>query len=362
MMTRLAAATTATAAAALTLVGCSPATESGPTSTVSVASPEPSVSAVALPPAPEDPTPEVAWPLTGVDASDATKKELNRPALSIKIENTEAARPQENLDKADVVFEEYVEYGISRFVAVFQSEYPESVGPIRSMRPMDKNIMGSFDGPLIFSGAQSRFISSTASSGQEIITQDRGDYGFYRTSTRSAPHNLHGYLAKFLEQTDADAPDAQWEIAYPASEATAQLEGEKASFIDITMSPRALPEWRWNKSDRVWERYEDGEAHVTSAGTQLTADNVVMLWVKVRYTSGSSTSSVPETLVAGESGEGYVASGNKYIPITWSKAGQFDPFVLTTLDGDEVELKAGKTWFELVPSSGVGNSTDIAIS
>ncbi|WP_062517016.1 DUF3048 domain-containing protein [Demequina gelatinilytica] len=359
MKIRLAAATTLTALATVGLAACSPATESSSTSTLTAATPGPSISAVALPPAPEDPRPEVAWPLTGLDASDATKKELSRPALSIKIENTEQARPQENLDKADVVFEEYVEYGISRLVAIYQSDYPESVGPIRSMRPMDRNIMGSFGGPLIFSGAQSRFISDTGASGQEMITQDRGDYGFYRTRDKAAPHNLHGYLAKFLEQTDADAPDQQWDIAYPAEEATAQLEGTKTTFIDITMSPRALPEWRWDNKAGLWERYEDGTPHVTADGTQLSATNVVMLWVTVRYTSGSSTSSVPETLVAGESGEGYVATGNRYIPITWSKKGQYDPFVLTTEDGDPVELAAGQTWFELVPDAGVGHATDI---
>ncbi|WP_062383641.1 DUF3048 domain-containing protein [Demequina iriomotensis] len=364
MNIRLAAVTTATSAVVLALAACSPATESSPTSTVSIAplEPSPAVSAMELPPAPEDPRPDVIWPLTGLDATDASKKQLKRPALSIKIENTADARPQENLDKADVVYEEYVEYGISRLIAVYQSQYPKSVGPIRSMRPMDRNIIGSLDGPLIFSGAQGRFISDTASSGQEMITQDRGDYGFYRTTDKAAPHNLHGYLSQFLEQTDATAPAQQWDIAYPASEATAQVEGEKATLLDITMSPRALPEWRWAKNAGVWKRYEDGTPHVTSDGTQLSATNVVMLWVPVRYTSGSSTSSVPETLVSGESGKGYVASGDKVVAITWSKKNRTAPFVLKTDDGEKVALAPGQTWFELVPSSGVNNATDIDIS
>ncbi|WP_062313903.1 DUF3048 domain-containing protein [Demequina rhizosphaerae] len=355
------AGTLAAAIAAMTLAACSPASESGPTTTVSIAS-SPEVSAVALPPAPEDPVPSIAWPLTGLDASDATTAELSRPALSIKIENSAAARPQENLDKADVVFEEYVEAGISRLIAVYQSDMPESVGPIRSMRPMDRNIMGSVGGPLIFSGAQPRFVSATLSSGQDIITQDVGDYGFFRTTDKSAPHNLHGYLASFLEQTDADAPERQWEIAYPASEATAQLEGTKATEIDIYMSGYSQPSWTWDRTDQVWKRYESGVKHVTTDGTQLSATNVVMLWVTVQYTSSDGGSSVPETLVAGRSGEGYVVTGNRTIPIEWSKKGQYDPFVLTTKDGDDVALAAGQTWFELIPNAGIGRATSIDIS
>ena len=90
---------------------------------------------------------------------------LKQPAISVKIENTEQARPQTNLEFADVVFEENVEYGISRLIAVYQSDYPKEVGPIRSMRPMDKNIIGQFGGPLVFSGAQRRFINAAAASG-----------------------------------------------------------------------------------------------------------------------------------------------------------------------------------------------------
>ncbi len=349
------------AAAAVTLLAaCSPSTESGPRTTVTPES-SPAVSAVSLPPAPADPRPAVTWPLTGLDATDATKKGLARAALAIKIENTADARPQENLDKADVVFEEYVEAGISRFIAVFQSSYPTSVGPIRSMRPMDRNIMGSFGGPLIFSGAQNRFIDATVASGQDIITQDVGDYGFYRTADKVAPHNLHGYLAQFAEQTDAKAPEQQWDIAYPASLATAQVEGKGASSIDIDMSRFSQPQWRWDKSAGVWKRYEAGAPHVTTDGTQLSASNVVMLWVTVQYTSGSATSSVPETLVAGKSGNGFVVSGDKMVKITWSKKGQFKPFELTTVDGDPVALAPGKTWFELIPNRGIANTTSITI-
>ncbi|MDN4478025.1 DUF3048 domain-containing protein [Demequina sp. SYSU T00039] len=356
---------TSAVAAALALVGlaaCAPATtDSSPQATVSVA---PASATPTLPAAPEDPRPEVIWPLTGLDASDASAAELARPALSIKIENSAAARPQENLDQADVVFEEYVEAGISRLIAVYHSQMPDSVGPVRSMRPMDRNIMGSFAGPLVFSGAQNRFVTATVNSGQQVITQDIGSYGFYRTSGRRAPHNLHAYLDKILEQADDEmtTPPEQWAIAYPEETATAQVEGSDASSIQIHMSSYSNPSWRWDASKELWMRSEGSSPHVTMAGVQLSATNVVMLWVSVEYTSGNAKTSVPETLVAGRSGAGYVVSGDRMIPIEWSKAGQYEPFVLTTEAGDPVALMPGQTWFELIPNKGVGHPTSIDIS
>ncbi len=296
--------------------------------------------------------PEVVWPLTGVDATDADPADVGRAALSIKIENSSNARPQSNLQYADLVFEEQVEYGISRLVAVYQSDIPETVGPIRSMRPMDKNIMGSMGGPLIFSGAQRGFINDAAASGQDLIAQDVGGYGFFRVSTKPAPHNLHGTMADFYEQTDATAPDTQFTYVYPPETSNVAEEGTAVSSIDIDMSPRMQPGWEWDAGDGVWLRTEAGSPHVTADGTQLYATNVVVLWTDLRSNSSGGGSSVPETIVVTDSGTGYVAVEDSYIPITWSKAGQFDPYVLTTEAGDPVELVPGKTWVELVPQSG----------
>src|SRR5690606_17346764 len=116
------------------LSACAPQTSSSPAVTHTL---EPRENRAIAPSPPPDPRPEVIWPLTGADAVGTPGDVLNRPALSIKIENSADARPQINLQYADVVYEEYVEYGISRLIAVYHSDWPEQVGPIRSMRPMD---------------------------------------------------------------------------------------------------------------------------------------------------------------------------------------------------------------------------------
>ncbi|MFW7414657.1 DUF3048 domain-containing protein [Demequina sp. SO4-18] len=339
-------------AGAMALAACSSAEVIEPPATTQTASPTPSRSAAPSPP--PDPRPEIVWPLTGVDAAEADPTALDRPALAIKIENSSNARPQSNLDAADIVFEEQVEYGISRLIAVFHSDTPETVGPIRSLRPMDPKITGSFDGPLVFSGAQRRFINDAAASGMTLIAEDVGGYGFFRTSGKPAPHNLHGTLEDFFAQAaDLPAPPQQFEYAYPAEESNVATEGTAVSEIDINASPRMQPSWDWDSEEGAWMRSEGGSPHVTSAGVQLSATNVIVLWVDIRETGrGPGGGSVPETIVVRDAGTGYAASGDSYIPITWSKASQDDPFVLETEGGEPVTFAPGKTWVELVPESG----------
>src|SRR3712207_2257043 len=90
------------------------------------------------------PPPAVLWPLTGVESEEDA--DVDRPALAVKIENSVQARPQTGLGDADVVWEEVVEGGIARYVAVYHSSFPEQVGPVRSVRPMDAAIAAPLRG------------------------------------------------------------------------------------------------------------------------------------------------------------------------------------------------------------------------
>lgn len=341
----------------LSVAACAPTVITPDATTVTL---EPREARVPAPSPPEDPRPSVIWPLTGTDASNLSAAEFNRPAIAVKIENSSDARPQTNLYRADVVYEQYVEFGISRLVAVYHSDYPDEIGPIRSLRPMDHHIVGPYDGPFVFSGAQRRFINAAAATGQDLVAQDLGAYGFFRTTTKAPPHNLFGRMADFEEQADNSAPpDVQWDFAYPSEFATAQRIGEEISTVDIRMSARAQPAWQWDADDGVWLRTDTGTPHVDTNGTQISATNIVMLWVDVIYTSRSGGSSVPETMLTGRSNGGYAVSGNKVIEIEWSKDQRTDAIEITTVDGVPVQLMPGQTWVELVPQSGVSNSTSI---
>ena len=104
--------------------------------------------------APPPPPPTFPWPLTGVETTDI----VQRPALAVKIENSSESRPQSGLNSADLVWEEVVEGGITRFVAVYHSTLPPEIGPIRSVRPMDAGIAAPLGGLFAFAGGQPDFV------------------------------------------------------------------------------------------------------------------------------------------------------------------------------------------------------------
>jgi len=102
-----------------------------------------------------------AWPLTGIP-SDLV---ATRPALAVKIENSVDARPQTGLNAADLLWEQVVEGGITRFVAVYHSTLPEDIGPVRSVRPMDPAIAAPLHGLLAFSGGQQQYVDAVSAAG-----------------------------------------------------------------------------------------------------------------------------------------------------------------------------------------------------
>ena len=137
-------------------------------------------------------------PLTGLPASDP--KSGARPALAVKIDANIDAEPQAGLDVADVVYEEAVE-GDTRYLAIFESTDPGVVGPIRSVRPMDGDILDPLDGLFAISGGVQGFVDRAAKTTRLF---KEGDPAYYRESSRAAPHNLMGRAAELWGHADGE--------------------------------------------------------------------------------------------------------------------------------------------------------------
>src|SRR5579872_1637503 len=97
-------------------------------------------------------------PLTGL--LDPAGQALTRPALTIKVENTPEALPQWGIDRADVVYEEIVNGGITRLAAIFNSQAPPKVGPVRSVRPTDTQVVWPLGGIFAYSGGAAYAVNS----------------------------------------------------------------------------------------------------------------------------------------------------------------------------------------------------------
>lgn len=301
--------------------------------------------------APPEPVVPVEWPLTGLEGDVVA-----RPAVAVKIENTAQARPQTGLEGADVVWEEIVEFGVSRFVAVYHSTLPEEIGPIRSVRPADASIASPLRGLLAFSGGQAGILDLMATTPLQLLSHDAGHDGFYRVSRRAAPHNVYGSLEDFLAQANADhsaPPVEQFAFARRLGAATAAVLGAPSSSISLQLAPGVVPSWTWDEASARWLRSEGSQPAVSASGERLSATNVVVIAV-TSFDSGFDAQGgapVPDLALVG-SGAGTLATGGRTVAVTWSKADRDSPLVLATADGAVATLAPGNTWVELVPLPG----------
>ena len=301
-------------------------------------------------PPPPPPPPPVLWPLTGLESGPV----VPHPALAVKIENSLDARPQTGLTAADVVWEEVVEGGITRFVAVYHSVLPTEIGPVRSVRPMDPAIAAPLHGLFAFSGGQPAYVGAVANAGLQVLSFDAGNDGFYRIGSRRAPHTVYAAPLTLVGQADAGhqaAPGPQFDLAATPDQATAVTAGTPAGRLDLTLSGVSHPNWTWSAPDARWVRAENATPSVEADGTPMRATNVVVVRVDVVNTSATDPAGnpVPETLLQGR-GEALVATGGRTLPVTWVKNGPADRLVLVDAAGNRVGLAPGNTWVELVPN------------
>lgn len=306
------------------------------------------------PPGPATASASPLWPLTGV-RKPSPAEGRDRPALVVKVENTPAARPQTGLELADMVVEETVEGGITRFAAVFHSQVPGEVGPVRSIRPMDVPLAAPLGGLFAYSGGLGPFVSALRGSPSQDVGSERLPRAYHRVTSRAAPHNLYASgpaLVAAADDAHRAAPGPAFRFAASADAATAVRTGRATGLIDLGISPVAHPSWSW-AGDR-WARSEGGAPATAASGARLTAANVIVLRVSLVDTQyrDAAGNPVPETQLLGASGEAIVASAGHTVSGRWSKAAAADPVEVTDAQGQRIALAPGPTWVELLPQAG----------
>lgn len=288
-------------------------------------------------------------PLTGLPFGDA---DLNRPSLAAKVDNHPAARPQVALDRADIVFEELVEGGLTRYVAIWHSDLPPEIGPVRSVRPMDPDIVSPFGGILAYSGGQQRFVEAMLRTPVEsaIHGQSNVDDFFYRSPDKVAPHNVIVRAPELVANfADKAPPKQQFTYAVDPATATAVSSGEAVTGFTTRFSSFQAPSWEWSAGDGTFLRSQtNGAADVALSGQRIAATNVVSLFVDIQVIQD-----IPTTFLVG-SGSGFVATGGHIVSVTWSKTAPDAVIELRDSAGQQVTLAPGITWVELLPAPGSG--------
>ena len=267
--------------------------------------------------------------------------EIRRPALAIKIDNVSVARPQEGINQADVVYEELVEAGLTRLIAVFQTTGARSVGPIRSARTSDPLLLEGFDRPLFaYSGANRGTRGEVAASELTDVGYDAASSLYWRSTSRRAPHNLFSATdrlwGKYPERDEIPtAPFAfrtVLDALHPSAEPVAGV------FVDFG---HAEIDYAWNGEG--WERTHNGDAHSDSDGIRVAPPNVVIQFTS--YGTSSADSRSPEAQTVG-SGEAWVFTDGHLVRGRWERPDKSRPAALVA-DGRPIRLTPGRTWVAL---------------
>jgi len=269
--------------------------------------------------------------------------------LVVKIDDTISARPQIGIDRADIVYIEQVEGGLTRLAAVFSSEIPTLIGPIRSARISDIEILAQY-GRVVFaySGAQSKLLPV-------ISAANLNDYGAQRQSptiytrdeSRTSPTNMVLRADLLLEKVRSDGREiatsrsAGWSFGDLPSGGTA-ITGAQLSW------PAASYELKWSKKESRWLVFNNGVANVSATGVQHGPTTFVIQNVEIVPSEyGDKLGGVTPLSKTVGSGTGFVLRDGKYFPATWSRPDELSGTTWLALDGSELPFARGQIWIAL---------------
>ena len=280
-------------------------------------------------------------PLSGLpDPRGLTK---HHSAITIKIDNTYAARPQFGVNEADVVYEEIVEGGITRLAAVFDSQLPSVVGPIRSVRRTDGEIVFPIGGVFACSGGAQYALQSIASAPVKFLDESTSGGAMFRDPKRFPPHNLLGNAAELVKVGRGNKPPREI-FTYRAH--GVQAPGAKVHSFTVGFAAGYATSYTWDQSTQSWNRYIFGAPDLVASGAQLSPKNVIVM--NVNYKGGVGVIGAEAVLTG--SGPVEVFTDGRVERGTWSRSSLSRPIVYRN-NGRAIELTPGQTWVELLDPS-----------
>ncbi|MBU3092401.1 DUF3048 domain-containing protein [Clostridium sp. CF011] len=280
-------------------------------------------------------------PYTG----EAVKKELlDNIAVLVVVENSVAARPQSGLNAADIVYETMAEGGTPRFIALFQKNNAEKVGPIRSARPYFLDISKEYNLPFAHCGGSSEALVKIKNENLMSMNEMTHASTYWRDSLRKTPHNLYTSTEKLRELVKrkdfVKAP-------------TVKLKFDKG-YWDNAKSPKAIDVLlKINKNYNTGYNYKDGLYLKSMDGKSSTnKENKLPLAFKTIVVQITSIKKQADgqhldiSLVG--KGDGYVISNGKFIKMHWAKKDATSQTLLTDEGGNNLPLNPGKTCWNIV--------------
>lgn len=275
--------------------------------------------------------------LTG---NEVDKDTSELPILGVMIENSEEARPQTGLDSAGIVFETTTEAGITRYLALYQENKPEEVGPVRSVRPAFVDWGMGFEASFAHVGGSEEALNKIDSQNARSMNQFFNDGPYYRRDDREAPHNMYARMNELVAmQLEKKHKTATFpEIPRSDDAPSAQ---PSASTISLQFSsPLFSAAFTYDTATNSYARSLAGAPHIDAAtNKQITVKNVIVL-------------KLPGEANAIGSGKAQLFKDGTVKDITWKQTDFKGRILLLDANNAEVALNRGDTWIAALPVSG----------
>ena len=281
-------------------------------------------------------------PFTGLQASIPS----GLPAVVVKVSNNSGASRAAllGLDSADIVYEERIEANATRFAAVFHSQLPDNVGPVRSGRTTDIQLVRNLGTPVFGYSGSNRGVAAQIDEARvngwlvPFVNTDRAP--FARDSRFRAPDNLFVDPGSLGACGNGGTPATVFAHG-PATSTTA------VPASSVSLDARSPYRFDWNAGTGTWLRSQDGSAHVTRSGAQLAPENVVILFVPYVPSQIDAASVDAETV---GSGTAWTFRNGTITEGSWSRPSPNAAWTLTDGAGVAVTLTPGQTWVVLAPA------------
>ncbi|WP_110945394.1 DUF3048 domain-containing protein [Streptomyces avicenniae] len=264
------------------------------------------------------------------------------PVVAVKIDNAPGARPQTGLDSADLVYAEEVEGGLSRLVGVWSGTLPGRIGPVRSARESDLELLAQFGRPVFaYSGAQETVAAAIRRADVVAASPDAAPRAYERDGRRASPHNLYVRPEELLDTAEGagDAPDAAGAgLRFGAAPGSG---GEPARTYDAAF-PQARFTFRWSADEGRWRVLLDGDA-VDARPATVVVQRVTVRESALRDANGNPT---PYTETVGSGGAVVLRDGRAYDG-RWERPDAEAGTEFTTPGGDPLRFARGPVWIVL---------------
>jgi hypothetical protein len=269
----------------------------------------------------------------------------NGKVLAVKFDDTTYAHPQEGVESADVVIVTQVEAGLTRLMGIYSSQYPEVLGPIRSARISDIDILAQFGKVgFLYSGAQSKLRPVLSASNLVNLSAERNPPSIYfNDPERTAPYAMMVKPILLLPKADdvVNATSIGWS------------HGKKSTFAIPVASatirwPNAVYKAIWNKETKRFLLEHDNKPNMASSSIQLGSPMMVIQLVSIKPSEyGDKFGGVtPKTTVTGN-GTGYLLRNGTVTKVEWSRPTAESPTSWTLEDGKEATFQRGQVWMFL---------------